>query len=90
MEVTDRPGLTPAEAADRLARVGPNRLFTPAPVHFWAIAAEEIREPMILLLLVVGVLYSLWGGLGDAVTIFVVIRPAQFGSAPEPARWIQA
>ena len=73
MKATDRPGLTLAEATARLARVGPNRLFTPAPVRFWAIAAEEIKEPMILLLLVVGVLYSLWGGLGDAITIFVVI-----------------
>jgi len=66
-------GLNPEEAQARLARFGPNRLFTPAPVRFWAIAAEEIREPMILLLLVVGVFYSLWGGLGDALTIFVVI-----------------
>ena len=73
MKATDRPGLTLAEATARLARVGPNRLFRPAPVRFWAIAAEEIKEPMILLLLVVGVLYSLWGGLGDAITIFVVI-----------------
>jgi len=66
-------GLNPEEAQARLARFGPNRLFTPAPVRFWAIAAEEIREPMILLLLVVGVFYGLWGGLGDALTIFVVI-----------------
>ena len=66
-------GLNPEEAQARLARFGPNRLFTPAPVRFWAIASEEIREPMILLLLVVGVFYGLWGGLGDALTIFVVI-----------------
>lgn len=67
------PGLSPAEASARLARVGPNRLFTPAPVRFWAIAAEEIREPMILLLIVVGVVYSVLGDLGDAITIFVII-----------------
>ncbi len=73
MKTSARPGLTIAEATARLAQVGPNRLFTPGAVRFWAIAAEEIREPMILLLLGVGVLYSLWGGLGDAITIFVVI-----------------
>ena len=73
MKTSARPGLTAAEATARLAQVGPNRLFTAAPVRFWAIAAEEIREPMILLLLGVGVLYSVWGGLGDAITIFVVI-----------------
>ena len=73
MNTTDHPGLSPAEAARRLQQAGPNRLFTPAPVRFWAIAWEEIREPMILLLLIVGVLYSLWGSLGDAITILVVI-----------------
>src|SRR3989338_3511480 len=53
-------GLNPEEAQARLARFGPT-------------AAEEPGEPMILLLLVVGVFYGLWGGLGDALTIFVVI-----------------
>ncbi len=73
MNTANNSGLTVEEANSRLARVGPNRLFTPAPVRFWAIAAEEITEPMIVLLLVVGVVYSLWGGLGDAISIFVVI-----------------
>ncbi|WP_028231046.1 cation-translocating P-type ATPase [Paraburkholderia mimosarum] len=73
MSRTDNTGLTPDEAAVRLARFGPNRLFTPAAIRFWAVAAEEITEPMILLLVVVGVLYTVWGGLGDALTIFTVI-----------------
>jgi magnesium-transporting ATPase (P-type) len=49
MNMTNHPGLSPAEAERRLQQAGPNRLFTPAPVRFWAIAWEEIREPMILL-----------------------------------------
>jgi Ca2+-transporting ATPase len=73
MNMTDHPGLSPTEAERRLQQAGPNRLFTPAPVRFWAIAWEEIREPMILLLLMVGFFYSLWGSLGDAITIFIVI-----------------
>jgi Ca2+-transporting ATPase len=73
MNMTIHPGLSPAEAERRLQQAGPNRLFTPAPVRFWAIAWEEIREPMILLLLIVGLFYSLWGSLGDATTIFIVI-----------------
>lgn len=68
-----RPGLTPEEAQARLDRCGPNRLFTPEPVRLRTIAAEEIREPMILLLLAVGVLYAIWGSLGDAVAIVVII-----------------
>jgi P-type Ca2+ transporter type 2C len=66
-------GLTAEEAQSRLASVGPNHLFTPAPVSVWSIAFKELKEPMILLLLVVGVVYSFWGGRGDAITIFVVI-----------------
>src|SRR5262249_50929771 len=61
------------EANARLVRFGPNRLFTPPLVRFLAIATEEVTEPLILLLLVVGLVYGLWGGLGDALTIFVVI-----------------
>jgi Ca2+-transporting ATPase len=73
MSPAEKLGLTNEEAAARLSKVGPNRLFTPAPVRFWAIAAEEIREPMILLLILIGVLYAIWGELRDAITIFAVI-----------------
>lgn len=73
METPKAAGLTSAEARERLARLGPNVLFQPTPVRFWAIAREEVTEPMILLLLVVGVAYSIWGALADAVTIFAVI-----------------
>jgi Ca2+-transporting ATPase len=40
---------------------------------FVKIFFKEITEPMILLLLFIGVLYSLWGGFIDALTIFIVI-----------------
>jgi Ca2+-transporting ATPase len=70
----DRPqGLTASEAAQRYERLGPNVIFTAPPVTFLSILWEEVREPMILLLLTVGVLYSLLGEPADAVTIFVVI-----------------
>jgi len=66
-------GLTEAEAGERLAKYGPNRVAMPREVSFLGIAAEEITEPMILLLLFVGVVYSFWGRLEDALTIFAVI-----------------
>lgn len=66
-------GLSSSEAAKRLAQFGPNRAKKPSEVSFLAIAKEEVQEPMILLLLVVGFFYTLWGKLEDAVTIFVVI-----------------
>src|SRR5512135_360771 len=66
-------GLSTAEAKSRLAQAGPNRLAQPYQVKFRAIAKEEVTEPMILLLLGVGVVYSIWGKLEDALTIFSII-----------------
>jgi Ca2+-transporting ATPase len=69
----DNKGLTSKEAQKRLLEFGPNQIFEPAKISFFGIAKHEVTEPMILLLLVVGFFYSLWGELGDAITIFVVI-----------------
>jgi len=73
MSVVGSAGLSAQEASARLARFGLNWVFQPAPVRFWKIAREVVSEPMIVLLLGVGVAYSFWGGLADSVTIFVVI-----------------
>jgi Ca2+-transporting ATPase len=67
-------GLTESEAEEILARAGPNEIFKPTPVNFFAIARHEITEPMILLLLFVGVVYAVLGReISDSVTIFIVI-----------------
>jgi Ca2+-transporting ATPase len=68
-------GLSDAEAEKRLLDVGPNLLAKPYTISFLGIAKEEVVEPMIMLLLVVGVLYTIfeWPRLEDALTIFSVI-----------------
>ncbi len=66
-------GLTSEEAKRRLVQYGPNRLVQERRLTFLAVFWEEVREPMILLLLVVGILYSVWGAARDAITIFSVI-----------------
>lgn len=66
-------GLSEAEAKKRLQQFGPNRLVEPERLSFLGIAKEEVTEPMILLLLVVGVVYTVFGSLEDALTIFSVI-----------------
>jgi Ca2+-transporting ATPase len=68
-------GLSTDEAEKRLREVGPNQLAKPYTVSFLDIAKEEVAEPMILLLLVVGVLYTIieWPRVEDAVTIFSII-----------------
>lgn len=68
-----KTGLTQAEAKERLLKFGPNQIIKESKISFFAIAKEEIREPMILLLLAVGFFYAIWGKFGDALTIFVII-----------------
>jgi Ca2+-transporting ATPase len=72
-EIPDETGLTGKEVASRLREYGPNVIAVPEKVNAVRIAIKEITEPMILLLLGVGVLYSIWGGLEDGITIFIVI-----------------
>lgn len=68
-------GLTSEEAEARLKRYGENVLLEEEQESFLDALKEEVREPMILLLLSVGVLYSILGSdhILDAVTIFTVI-----------------
>ena len=66
-------GLSSDEATRRLADGGENALAPrerEGPIERFV---EEIREPMILLLVGTGVLYSIWGELRDAIAIFGVI-----------------
>ena len=71
--VNPETGLTDQEAAQRLSRYGMNRIVTETGIRFLAILKEEITEPMILLLIAVGVLYSVLGSLTDSLTIIAII-----------------
>jgi len=66
-------GLSQLEAKERLLKFGPNQIFKPERLSFFEIFLEEIREPMILVLLLVAFFYSLWGKLADALSIFGII-----------------
>jgi len=66
-------GLTSAEAEKRLKESGPNEIFVRKRVSFLETFRHEVTEPMILLLIFVGVVYSIWGALTDAITIFSII-----------------
>jgi len=73
MTSPDRTGLSSSEAEKRLAEFGLNQVSKPYEVNFLDIAKEEVTEPMILLLFVVGFFYSIWGKIEDALTILIVI-----------------
>ncbi len=66
-------GLTTQQAKSQREKFGSNEIFKREPVRFWKIFFDEIREPMMILLIITGILYSIFGSLGDAITIFVVI-----------------
>ncbi|KXS16491.1 calcium ATPase [Gonapodya prolifera JEL478] len=67
-------GLTSTEAAERLKSYGPNDLDDPKLQRtFLAVVWEEVQEPMMVLLLILGTLYSLWGNVVDTLTIFVTV-----------------
>ena len=71
--VNPEKGLTDQEAAIRLNQYGKNSLVEEKEIRFLGILREEITEPMILLLIAIGVLYSILGSLTDALTIIVII-----------------
>ncbi len=73
MDQKNNTGLSSGEAREKLLKSGPNRIFKATEISFFGIARHEVTEPMILLLLVVGFFYSIWGKLEDAITIFIVI-----------------
>ncbi len=73
MDKMEEIGLSEAEVQIKLMEFGPNEIFKPEKISFFGIAGHEITEPMILLLFFVGIVYSIWGKLDDAITIFVVI-----------------
>ena len=73
LSVNPEKGLSDQEAAQRLNQYGKNSLVQQQEIRFLGILREEITEPMILLLIAVGVLYSILGSLSDALTIIVII-----------------
>lgn len=73
LDVRPEEGLSPEAARARLTRYGPNVRVRARQVTFLKVAVEEITEPMILLLLGVGVVYALWGEPRDAVAILGII-----------------
>jgi Ca2+-transporting ATPase len=73
LEVDPQKGLDAGQAGERLQRYGHNTLQAREHEPLWEEFLEELREPMILLLLFTGVLYAIWGGVADTITIFVVI-----------------
>ena len=63
------PGLSSAEARERLRLDGPNELPQDQRRHLPRIAWDAVREPMLQLLLGAGVIYLLLGNLAEALIL---------------------
>nr|WP_311132629.1 cation-transporting P-type ATPase [Nonomuraea gerenzanensis] len=73
MTVTPSTGLTSAQAAARLARDGANLLPQKPPVPLWRRIAGQLRDPLIIVLLIAAVLTITTGDWADAAVILLVI-----------------
>jgi P-type Mg2+ transporter len=68
----DPGGLTPAEAARRLARYGPNAVASHR-TGFWAVLGHQVRSPLLALLVIAATASYFVGERSDAVIIGVIV-----------------
>jgi len=66
-------GLTATVAADRLRRHGPNRIAEEKPPSVWAVAAQQLRDPMNIMLVVVVVAAIVIGEISTAVIVALLV-----------------
>ena len=72
--VTDvQLGLSEAEAAERLERFGPNRLHPPARPQYVRIAARQLFDPLVALLIAAAAVSALIGERVEAVAIAAIV-----------------
>jgi Ca2+-transporting ATPase len=66
-------GLTGAEAASRLSRFGPNEINKEQPPSVWAVAAEQLRDPMNIMLIAVVAVSFLIGQVSTGAIVGLLI-----------------
>ncbi len=66
-------GLTGPEAAARLARYGPNQITREQPPSVWAVAWQQLRDPMNIMLVAVTVVSFVIGEVSTAVIVALLI-----------------
>ena len=66
-------GLTPDDAARRLAQDGPNALPEAERLGVLRLIVQTVREPMVLMLLLAGGLYLLLGDAAEALMLLVAV-----------------
>ncbi len=84
LETDPQRGLSASEAADRLARDGPNRIRREHGIRGWRIALRQFTSPLIVILLAAALVSVAIGHEADAATILsIVILNGILGFAQE-------
>ena len=71
-------GLDTAAAEKRLSESGVNSIKESRKLTFWSILFAELKDPLIIVTLIIGVIYSIWGQIGDTLTIICLILVVTF------------
>ncbi|HEV8452607.1 MAG TPA: cation-translocating P-type ATPase [Gaiellales bacterium] len=66
-------GLSGAEAAQRLARLGPNQISGEPPPSLWEVAVAQLRDPMNIMLIAVTVVSVVIGQLSTGIIVALLI-----------------
>jgi len=69
----DVSGLSSAEAAARLTRYGPNQITSEKPPSAWAIALQQLRDPMNIMLVAVAVVSLAIGEVSTAILVALLV-----------------
>ena len=77
-------GLTTKEAAARLAKYGPNQITAEKPPSVWAIALQQLRDPMNIMLVAVTVVSFAIGEVSTGIMVaFLIVLNVVLGSRQE-------
>ena len=66
-------GLSPAEAAQRLQKFGPNKIASEPPPSIWSVAAGQFMDPMNLMLVAVAVVSLLIGQVSTGLLVAALV-----------------
>jgi Ca2+-transporting ATPase len=73
LESDETSGLTVAEASARLSRYGPNQITSEKPPSVWAVALQQLRDPMNIMLVAVAVVSLVIGEVSTALLVGVLV-----------------
>jgi Ca2+-transporting ATPase len=73
MESDESSGLSAAEAASRIVRYGANEITGEEPPSLWAVALQQLRDPMNLMLIAVTVVSLVIGQVSTGVIVALLV-----------------